>query len=288
MEYVKLYKGKHYHKKRTKKQNIKNKNRKVIVFDFDETIGSFSELKMLWLFIKENIIIDSNDTQTLLNEILDLYPEFLRYGILYIFKYLHIKKMEKECSNIYIYTNNQCSSYWVTFISNYINNKVNNEEEKNIFDKIIYAFKINNIQIEMNRTTSMKTYGDFINCTLLPESTEICFIDNSYYPKMKNEKVYYIQPIAYNHKLTLETIISRFLSYDLYKKYNFTYDSLYKWFFMNRTYNIREIVSLKTDIYVTQRLMYYLQDFLSFPHNGDKTLKRRQMKLNSTLKNKIL
>ena len=66
---------------------IKSKptNRKVIVLDLDETIGSFGELYILW----NNVISDK--TQSQFNALLDLYPEFLRYGILkiidYFFKY---------------------------------------------------------------------------------------------------------------------------------------------------------------------------------------------------------
>ena len=39
---IQLYKGKYYNKKRTKT------NGRVIAFDMDETMGSFTDLEILW------------------------------------------------------------------------------------------------------------------------------------------------------------------------------------------------------------------------------------------------
>ena len=42
IEYTKIHKGKYYNKKRTKSYG------RVIAFDLDETLGSFTDLEILW------------------------------------------------------------------------------------------------------------------------------------------------------------------------------------------------------------------------------------------------
>lgn len=80
---VQLYKGKYYDKKQIKT------NGRVIAFDLDETMGSFTDLEILWSglqhFTKKYVPINFNN-------LLDLYPEFLRYGIEHIIEFLIQKK----------------------------------------------------------------------------------------------------------------------------------------------------------------------------------------------------
>ncbi len=86
-EYTLIYKSDYYTKKH------KTKYLKVLVFDLDETLGDFSDLEMIW-----NAIQSYNDVpndEALFKELLDLYPEFLRYGIISILEYLFQKKQTK-------------------------------------------------------------------------------------------------------------------------------------------------------------------------------------------------
>jgi hypothetical protein len=112
---------------------------------------------------------------------------------------------------IFLYTNNQGSSIWLDTIVEYFNKELT---EKNslpaFFDQVIQSFKIGTQKVELNRTTQMKTYNDLIRCTLLPNETEICFVDNSYYQYMKHPKVFYIQPRSYHHMMSKEDIQERF------------------------------------------------------------------------------
>jgi len=78
-----------------------------------------------------------------------------------------------------------------------------------LFDQIIRAFKLNDSIL--SRTSHEKKYSDFINCALLSKHTEVCFIDDIDFSKMKNEKVYYIRPRSYLHRLSINEIIKRFL-----------------------------------------------------------------------------
>ena len=196
---IEIYKGNYYSKH--KKIRVK----RVVVFDLDETLGSFVDLEILW----ELIIRYKHHLSIEFDSILDLYPEFIRYGILSILEYLFTKKTTGECYKVYLYTNNQSTKEWVQMIVRYFNNKISPSSP--LFDQIIYAFKINNVQIELNRTTTKKTHDDFIRCTMLPPTTSICFIDDFMYKDMKKERIYYIKPKAYRHHLSTDEILTRFI-----------------------------------------------------------------------------
>jgi hypothetical protein len=263
---VQIYKGKYFLRPKYKQVS------KVIAFDLDETLGSFIDLDILWRTLQNlgtqySISID-------FNSLLDLYPEFLRYGILSILEFLYQKKKAKQCNKIYIYTNNQCQQNWPSMISDYFDYKLKTDEK--LFDKIIYAFKINNKHVEMSRTTHNKTYGDFIRCTLLPKNTEICFIDNSEFQEMKDEHVYYIQPASYYHTLTVDETISRLV----YSKIGMSflnqmdsktlYDKIYANFLGLDSYRP---MNKKIDMHVSQKIMYHLKEFFFLTNKRPRTKK---------------
>ena len=249
---------------------------KIIVFDLDETLGSFFLLNILWCGLNQVRIYNNTfDEQTEFNNLLDLYPEFLRYGILHIIEFLYNKKKQGLISKIYIYTNNNCTPPWVGLISNYFNYKLGikcNNNNDPIFDKTICAFKINNKVLEISRTTNEKTYNDFITCTMLPKCTEICFIDNTYHKNMVTEKVYYIQPRAYCHHLHPNTVLERFYASStcfsmktIFDKDDSFKEYLCDWFASNSVaFDIQclDISYTTTDIFVSQKIMYHLRDFI--------------------------
>jgi|TARA_B110000285_G_scaffold55181_1_gene62816 hypothetical protein len=279
---IQLYKGKYYDKKRSKS------NGRVIAFDLDETLGSFTDLEILWSalqhFTKKYSPID-------FNTLLDLYPEFLRYGIIHIIEFLVQKKKTGQCKQIFIYTNNKCNHNWVDLISTYFNYKLN--ENTPIFDKIIRAFRIGNKRIEPHRTSTSKTFPDFIKCTLLPVKTEICFIDNCEYKDMKSDRVYYIQPYSYTHHLSTQEIIKRFVNSDVYNKltrlddppklHGFIAD-----YFLTRNHITNgnpRIQDLKRDITVAQKIMYHLKEFFYLTTKRKRTQKNRLNIGHTTRKN---
>jgi hypothetical protein len=63
---------------------------KIVVFDLDETLGYFTELGIFWDSLANYMKITQNPelNQTHFNEILDLFPEFLRPNIINILNYL--------------------------------------------------------------------------------------------------------------------------------------------------------------------------------------------------------
>jgi len=207
---------------KTQFKRISRRYDKVLVFDLDETLGSFSELQWIWnAMIKHHESLKHSLTQKLhqqpnqqilLKTLLDIYPEFLRPGILPILEYVEQKKKQGECMAIFLYTNNQHPPPWTELIVNYFNQYIEEKTKtRPFFDQIIRAFKIGKEKIEWMRTSHDKSYDDFIKCTLLPTHTEICFIDNTYFQSMIHPKVYYIQPKSYQHSLTQQDMIQRFL-----------------------------------------------------------------------------
>lgn len=101
-------------------------NSKMVVFDLDETLGYFMELGIFWDSLIEYIKyqkINQPINQDLFNNILDLYPEFLRPNIIEILKYLKKKKEKKHCNKLLIYTNNQGPSEWANYIIKYFEKK---------------------------------------------------------------------------------------------------------------------------------------------------------------------
>lgn len=265
-KYAKIYKGKGYLKPKFKKVP------KVIAFDLDETLGSFMDLEVLW-----NILISINLEleQQIFNKLLDLFPEFIRYGIIPILEYLYQQKISGECSHIYIYTNNQCSQLWSEMICNYFNYKLNIPENTSLFDKLILAFKINDIPVEISRTTHDKTHSDFIRCTLLPKSTQICFIDNSYFPNMKNERVYYIQPRSYEHNLSFDEIIQRIIKSNL--GIDIDISNFVNVLENNNFITIEKKQNRNYDIFVAQKIMYHIKEFF---YLSKRKIRTKKIKLN--------
>ena len=184
---------------------------KIVVFDLDETLGYFMELGMFWdsitNYIKNNKLQVHID-EKLFNKTLDLYPEFLRPNILGILNYLKKQKEINHCDKLMIYTNNQGPKEWAKYITNYFESKL----DFKIFDQIIGAFKVQGKQVELCRTSHMKTHNDLIKCTKIPQDTYICFLDDVFYPGMSHDNIYYINIKPYIFDLTFDEMIKRFLN----------------------------------------------------------------------------
>ena len=245
---------------------------KVIVFDIDETIGSFYELMLLWNGLEEFGIYLN---QEFFNDLLDMYPEFLRYGIITIFEYLLHKKRTRDCHKVFIYTNNIYSPEFPMRIKKYFDYKLKTTD---FFDQIICAFKVNGKIIEPSRTTNHKTYDDFMKCTVLPPNTETCFIDNTYYEKMNHEKVYYIQSKPYNHGLSSSEIMQRFFHSQLYDQIvgaianikdpkgnygNIENDVKTHFTRAMKKGRTKPKVDMEIDLMVTQKMMSCIEDFFN-------------------------
>ena len=202
--------------------------------------------------------------------------------MIHIFVFIKYKKKLNECFKVYMYTNNIYSPTLPRNIAGYIDYKLNTH---GFFDKIICAFKINGVIIEPLRTTNKKTYSDFINCTMLPKSTEICYIDDSYYDTMKNKKLYYIRPYFYHHGLIKDNIIHRFVNSQLFNKHTFHLSG-------GESMNIKDILidifkpiidynktldEFKNDTVISQKISYYVKEFFYMTTRRLKTKKNNKI-----------
>jgi len=186
---------------------------KYIVFDVDETLGYFSQLgsfiDAISFFHKDY----SGSVFERFNEILDLYPEFIRPKMIEIMKYIYKKKVNGICDGVFIYTNNQGPRVWVQHIAKYFDYKVGNVEKNkgHLFDKIIAAYMINGKVIEPGRTSQNKTYDDLLRITGISNKAEVCFVDDLNHPEMRHENVLYLNVKPYVKTLSVNEMIQRFL-----------------------------------------------------------------------------
>lgn len=256
------------------KQFIKTENSlpriktKAIVFDLDETIGHFSNLRQLCGAIED--VMQRPLKQVEFNQLLNLYPEFLRPGILTIFEFLEYKKVQGTLQKMFLYTNNQCGKEWVDWITEYIDIKIG--ADRGLFDDTIYAFKIKNKVVDFRRTTNAKTHDDLIKCTLLKDATtEVCFVDDNKYLRMCNDNVYYIKPRPYVHSMSKHEIIDRLMENIPVFIANVDRDELSAALkthcsgFANAGSH-----KLACDIEITKKIMYHVREYLYF--NGQRPL----------------
>lgn len=264
-DHIKVYQGTAF----LRNVNMTQGCKKVIVFDLDETLGSFGELCVLWIGILK-YLPDFTNHQDFFNKLLDLYPEFLRTDVLKLLSFLYRRKQTRACSKIFVYTNNQCSPSveWVNLITRYFDYKLSASSDKPVFDHIVRAFMIGNQRIEFMRTSHEKTYEDFIKCTLLPRNAEICFIDNTHFDGMLKERVYYIRPKSYFHGLSVQTVLSRL------QKSKLVSTNVYNQIADYYKANIKcGSTRLSSDKLVAERLMFYLREFFYLSSRKPKTRK---------------
>lgn len=257
---------------------------KIVVFDLDETLGYFTEYGIFWDILNNYLkTYKKYDlTQSDFNVILDLYPEFIRPNILNILNYLKNKKISKCCHKMMIYTNNTGSKQWSEKITSYFDEKIN----YSLFDQIISAFKVNGKTVEICRTTHNKTHQDFIRCTKLPSNAEICFLDDTFYPEMANDNIYYINIKPYFHDIMFDNMISRFMRSDFAISLQLK-EEYFKKYMSNefKKYNYHCIVKdeseYEIDIILGKQIMNHLKDFFLISSKNNTTY------FNKTQKNNI-
>jgi|688.fasta_scaffold131017_1 hypothetical protein len=250
------------------KKKANQKHKKVVVFDLDETLGSFGQFGSFCMLL-DDYYNDDNKAYSMFNELMDLYPEYPRPYILNVLRYLLQKKKDEKCKAVMIYTNNQGERTWVEHIKSYFETKLKSK----IFEQIISAFKVDGKIVEVNRTTQDKTIDDFFRCTKLPKDIEICFVDDLFHPKMEDDSVYYIHVKGYKHYLPSSVIIKRFLNSNLAKdmKNNNAEKEKFTAFMMNRlNYNIAEKDpdEQEMDVIISKKMLEHMKTFFKEDKNN--------------------
>jgi hypothetical protein len=200
---------------------VDSENAKIIVFDLDGTLGYFSQISVVWEFLKHRCVIDPLDVVPLFNAVFDLFPEIIRPNMSTILKYVYKQKCEQCCDQIMIYTNNKKQKQWAEQIAAHFEELIcpkvrcplqTQKMSPPLFDQIIHAFKVNGEIVEFSRTTNKKTHGDFLSCTRMPENTQICFLDDCVHENMCNGNVYYIHFEPYVYHLQFGDMFARVLN----------------------------------------------------------------------------
>jgi len=266
---------------------------KIVVFDLDETLGYFTEYGIFWDCLSNYINTKNKDalTQKDFNEILDLFPEFLRPNIINILIYLKSKKHSKCCHKMLIYTNNQGPKEWAKHIVSYFENKIKSK----LFNQIISAFKVNGKLVEICRTTHNKTHHDLMKCTRIPENADICFLDDTYYPDMVNDNIYYINVKPYYYDLKFEDMITIFENSKCGKKIigiDTDFNEYMMTDFKRYKYDIieKEPEEYEIDKLLGKQIILHLREFFKktnkFKVQHTKTQKNTNTKKNKTQSNK--
>lgn len=270
-------------------------NNIYIVFDLDETIGHFTQIGILWESLQ--YIFNDDLNQKLFNYLLDEYSCFLRPSILTIFKYLKNMKSKNKNIKICIYTNNQGPKSWCKMIANYIEFKLKTNKKKTFFDKIIYAYKIDNIITEPKRTSHEKIYTDLIRCLNARKKDIICFIDDQFHKKMIHDNVTYINIKPYIYNYSNDELIEHFYTSGIYKLFCKELDYQENWNKDNSrlvksvnsySFNVKKISDdeIKVDKILTKKLIQHITRFLKQNYfTSKKKTKKNNMFKKKTQKN---
>ena len=261
---------------------------KIVVFDLDETLGYFTEFGMFWDAVNsyiKHINLDMPEDQYMFDSLLHLYPEFLRPNILNILNYLKRKKQKNHCHKLIIYTNKQGPKEGAHYIIKYFEKKLNYK----LFDQIIAAFKINSEYVELCRTTHLKTHKDLLKCTKIPADTQICFLDDVFYPGMKHDNVYYINIKPYIHDLTFIEMIDRLISSKLLdinvneyiscKQFILNFMKMYNYSYIKKTLETQHI-----DCMLSKKILGNLHIFFNIKQPKSTDTRRKKIFKNKTLK----
>lgn len=257
---------------------------KIVIFDLDETIGYFTQFGIFWDCLL-NYLKETNKrslTQNDFDKTLDLFPEFLRPNIINILIYLKNKKETNCCHSMMIYTNNSGPREWAEHIIKYLEKKINYK----LIDRIIAAFKVNGKKVEICRTTYNKSYKDFIKCTKIPLNAEICFLDDTFYPDMANNNIYYINIKPYFHDLKFEYIISKFKDSEMGKELINDNNDFESWMLKEikrYNYDVVEKDEKENDVdkILGKQIIFHLQNFFN-KSKKNKTYRNITNKKNKT------
>ena len=85
------------------------------------TIGHFEQLSMFLNGLQ--LIVDKNISDKYLYKLIDLWPQFLRPGIIDLLESIAKIKKRNKCVKVVIYTNNMGPRSWTLIIKRYLERK---------------------------------------------------------------------------------------------------------------------------------------------------------------------
>lgn len=225
----------------------------IFVIDMDETIGYFTEISYFCNLLENYYVyqehgvfkeyltvqqdtINQLSTYFLSDEhffnVLRTFFMCIRPSIFTILLRVFLSKKSSQ-DKVVLYTNNQCSKAWseriVRFLEHHFRENYTNEFTNynggKLFDTIIAAYKINDVQIEMKRTKQEKCVSDLINCLGIPTDPSgalspgirFLFIDDVVHSQMVHPNVKYIlcKPYVYcyDYRYMVETYYNTYMKH---------------------------------------------------------------------------
>ena len=184
-----------------------------------------------------------------------------------------------------IYTNNNGPKEWSHHIIKYFEKKI----EYKLIDQLISAFKIDGKTVEICRTSHNKTHQDLIKCTKIPATAEICFLDDTFYPEMTNDNIYYINIKPYYYDLQFDYMIEKFKESNIgirlinnNSQSEFHSKMLDNIKLYNYEYINKDLKEYEIDKILGKHIIIHLQHFFN------KTKKNKTIKNKRTAKNKTI
>jgi hypothetical protein len=254
---------------------------KVVVFDLDDTIGHFEQLSMFLNGLQ--LIVDKNISDKYLYKLIDLWPQFLRPGIIELLESIAKIKKRNKCVKVVIYTNNMGPRSWTLIIKRYLERKINS----NIFDKVITAYRPH--KKHNCRTTHSKTYEDLIRCTGYNKNTEFMFLDDQYHIEMKHPKIKYLHLHPYMYSIPFHKMIDSFIDSKygkiVKKKYRSRFrEYMYKYLTSGTGYNKYNLKKGKISKKDIEQMRFIKKNTKQFLNIHDTRHKKKRKKRNKTRK----
>ena len=175
---------------------------KHIIFDLDETIGTFYECSMIYEALGHTLKKKIKNSDFF--KVIDTFPEFFRPGIFVIFNYLKdIKDIE-----INLYTNNPYKM-WVYMIKAYIEEKIG----KKIFKHVIYGWKkFDGTNADTRRTTNAKTLTEYNRIIDNKKRLKMLFLDDTLHARMIGVNMTYLHLKPYKIGKPIDYFITKYLN----------------------------------------------------------------------------
>jgi len=177
----------------------------AVVFDFDETLGCFSQFSEVVYMLED--VYEVKLTLGDYVQLLRIFERYIRPGIGELLKGLHKRRSTSHGRmKILIYTNNMGGRKWVRMVASALETYFRLPK---LFDQIIYAYKVQNKIVESKRTTHEKTYADFLACTSYGKNTKLIFVDDVMHPNLwSHPNVSYVHLADYKWSYTSDEIRS--------------------------------------------------------------------------------
>ena len=189
--------------------------KKLIIIDFDNTIGYFSQVVYLINIIEKTY--SRKMTQDDINTLLRIYSNSFRPKIFEILKFIYELKVKNIIHALILYTRNKNERFVkmvLVFIEEYILQQAYNEKDMYMFDDIVFS-ETKTKQLEPLLKMKNMSYND--------EDLRLCFIDNMNYnyeeQRISNITVFFIECDNYKFYYTPEEI-ARNMDYEIYSKLN--------------------------------------------------------------------